>query len=121
MLGQSEGYARVFLDEGAPMAKLLREAGTHGLVPKYVASLLSQFDREPGIPSASQQPLIEPLTDRELQVLRLMVDGLSNQEIANQLVVALGTVKTHSASMYRKLNVASRSQAAARARELGLL
>jgi LuxR family maltose regulon positive regulatory protein len=121
MLGQAEGYARVFLDEGAPMARLLRQAGSHGIAPKYVAGLLSQIDREIGITPARQQPLIEPLTDRELQVLRLLVDGLSNQEIANRLVVALGTVKTHTASLYRKLNVASRAQAAARARELGLL
>ncbi len=121
MLGQPEGYVRVFLDEGAPMVKLLRQAGSQGEAPKYVARLLSQFDREIGISPARQQPLIEPLTDRELQVLRLMVDGLPNQEIADRLVVALGTIKTHTASLYRKLNVASRSQAAARARDLGLL
>ena len=89
--------------------------------PKYVAGLLSQFDRESGTIPGTQQPLIEPLTDRELEVLRLMAEGLSNQEIASQLVVALGTIKTHTASLYRKLNVASRSQAVARARELGLL
>jgi ATP/maltotriose-dependent transcriptional regulator MalT len=120
-LGQSEGYVRVFLDEGAPMAKLLRHAGSHGVSPKYVAGLLSQFDREIGITPGAHQPLIEPLTVRELEVLRLLADGLSNGEIARQLVVALGTVKTHTASLYRKLDVISRTQAVARARELGLL
>jgi LuxR family maltose regulon positive regulatory protein len=82
---------------------------------------LSQFDREMGSTPALQQPLIEPLTERELEVLRLLADGLSNQEIARQLVVALGTAKTHTASLYRKLDVVSRTQAVARARELGLL
>jgi len=120
-LGQSGGYVRVFLDEGAPMAKLLRYAGSHGVSPKYVAGLLSQFDREIGAASTSQQPLIEPLTERELQVLHLLADGLSNQAIAEKLVVALGTVKTHTASLFRKLDVTSRTQAAVRARELGLL
>ena len=121
MLGQPEGYTRVFLDEGTPMAKLLRYAGSHGVSPKYVAGLLSQFDREMGTTPALQQPLIEPLTERELEVLHLLADGLSNQEIARQLVVALGTAKTHTASLYRKLDVVSRTQAVARARELGLL
>jgi LuxR family maltose regulon positive regulatory protein len=121
MLGQSEGYVRVFLDEGAPMAELLRHAGSHGISSKYVAELLSQFDGEIGFTPDTQQPLIEPLTERELEVLRLLAEGLSNQEIANELVVALGTAKTHTASLYRKLDVASRTQAVARARELGLL
>jgi LuxR family maltose regulon positive regulatory protein len=121
MLGQSEGYVRVFLDEGAPMAILLRHAGSRGILPKYVAELLSQFESEIGVTPATQQPLIEPLTGRELEVLRLLADGLSNQEIASTLVVALGTAKTHTASLYRKLDVASRTQAVARARELGIL
>jgi LuxR family maltose regulon positive regulatory protein len=120
-LGQSEGYLRVFLDEGAPMAKLLRHAGSHGVAPKYVARLLSQFDGGIRATPATQQPLIEPLTERELQVLRLLADGLSNQALANKLVVAVGTIKTHTASLYRKLGVTSRTQAVARARELGLL
>jgi LuxR family maltose regulon positive regulatory protein len=121
MLGQPEGYVRAFLDESAPIAKLLRRAGSHGISPKYVAELLSQFDREVGIVPASQQPLIEPLTERELEVLHLLADGMSNQEIARKLVVALGTAKTHTASLYRKLDVVSRTQAVARARELGIL
>lgn len=121
LLGKPEGYVRVFLDEGAPMAKLLRHAGSRGISPKYVAELLSQFDSEIGAAPAAQQPLIEPLTERELEVLRLLADGLSNQDIANKLVVALGTAKTHTASLYRKLAVTSRTQAVARARDLGLI
>jgi LuxR family maltose regulon positive regulatory protein len=120
-LGQLEGYVRVYLDEGALMAKLLRQAGSHGIAPKYIASLLSFYDKEVGFTPATQQPLIEPLTERELQVLRLLAEGLSNQEIANNLVVAVGTIKTHTASLYRKMDVVNRTQAVARARELGLL
>jgi LuxR family maltose regulon positive regulatory protein len=120
-LGEPEGYLRVFLDEGAPMAELLRHAGSRGIAPKYVARLLSEFNRGAGAPPVSQQPLIEPLTDRELQVLRLIAAGLSNQAIAERLVVAVGTVKTHTASLYRKLDVTSRTQAVSRASELGLL
>jgi LuxR family maltose regulon positive regulatory protein len=65
-------------------------------------------------------PLVEPLSDRELEVLHLIAAGLSNQAIAEELVVALGTVKAHTATIYRKLDVNSRTQAVARARELGL-
>jgi LuxR family maltose regulon positive regulatory protein len=120
-LGEPEGYLRIFLDEGAPMAELLRHAGSRGIAPKYVAKLLSEFKGSSGAAPASQQPLIEPLTDRELQVLRLLAEGLSNRAIADRLVVALGTVKSHTASLYRKLDVTSRTQAVARATELGLL
>lgn len=120
-LGEAEGYVRVFLDEGEPIADLLRRAGSRGIAPQYVAKLLAEFAKGGTGRLASHQPLIEPLTDRELQVLRLVADGLSNQAIAAQLVVAVGTVKAHTASLYRKLDVASRTQAVARARDLGLL
>ncbi len=120
-VGEPEGYARLFLDEGAPMAILLRRAASHGIAPKYVAGLLSQFDREAGDTAVSRQPLIEPLTERELEVLHLLAEGLSNQEMADRLVVAMGTVKAHTASLYRKLDVTSRLQAVSRSRELGLL
>ena len=120
-LGEPQGCLRVFLDEGAPIAELLRHAGSRGIAPKYVARLLSEFNRESAAAPASQQPLIQPLTGRELEVLRLLAEGLSNQEIANRLVVAVGTVKTHTASLYRKLDVTNRTQAVARATELGLL
>jgi LuxR family maltose regulon positive regulatory protein len=121
ILGEPEGYLRIFLDEGAPMAELLRHAGSRGIAPKYVVKLLSEFKGSSGAVPASQQPLIEPLTERELQVLRLIAEGLSNRAIADRLVVALGTVKSHTASLYRKLDVTSRTQAVARATELGLL
>lgn len=119
--GEQEGYQRIFLDEGPPMAELLRHAGSQGIYPKYIARLVTEFHQAPGAVQAASQPLIEPLTGRELEVLSLIADGLSNEAIAARLVVALGTVKAHTASLYRKLDVTSRTQAAARARELELL
>ena len=120
-LAEPEGYVRVFLDEGEPMAGLLRRAGSRGIAPKYVSRLLGEFDKMAGKASASHQPLIEPLSDRELEVLALLADGLSNQKIAERLVLSIGTVKTHTSSIYRKLDVSSRTQAIARAKELSLL
>ncbi|HSR29000.1 MAG TPA: LuxR C-terminal-related transcriptional regulator [Anaerolineae bacterium] len=120
-LAELEGYIRVFLDEGAPMMELLRQAGTRGIAPQYVAKLLSEFDRIPGTAPIPQQPLVEPLSERELQVLRLVAAGNSNQEIAAELVLAVGTVKAHNSNIYGKLGVRSRTQAVARARELNLL
>lgn len=120
-LGEPEDYTRTFLDEGEPLAELLRHAASRGISVKYAARLLAEFERSDGVPPEEQQPLVEPLSARELEVLRLMADGYSNQAIAVRLVVALGTVKAHTASLYRKLGVNSRTQAVARSRELALL
>jgi LuxR family maltose regulon positive regulatory protein len=120
-LAEPEGYIRVFLDEGAPMVELLRQAGSRGIAPQYVCKLLSEFDRIPGTAPIPEQPLIEPLSERELQVLRLVASGKSNPEIAAELVLAVGTVKAHNSNIFGKLGVRSRTQAVARARELSLL
>ena len=133
-----EGYVRVFLDEGRPLRMLLAQWLAHagaGPLRGYAIHLLSQFDAGPlavtatkgktslaGDPSASSgQALIEPWSQRELEVLHLMALGRTNQEIARQLIVAPGTVKAHTASIYRKLDVANRTEAVARARQLGIL
>jgi len=137
-LAEPEGYVRVFLDEGQPMQMLLARWLAHaGASPvrDYALRLLFHLDAEPhvvtaaqekvsptGDPSASSgQALIEPLSQRELEVLHLVALGRTNQEIARQLIVAPGTVKAHTASIYRKLDVANRTEAVARARELGIL
>jgi LuxR family maltose regulon positive regulatory protein len=120
-LAAPEGYVRTFVDEGIPMVELLRHAGSHGIAPKYVVKLLSEIARASDVTPASAQPLVEPLSERELEVLRLIAAGLSNEEIARELVLALGTVKAHTASIFRKLDVRSRVQAVVRARELNLL
>jgi LuxR family maltose regulon positive regulatory protein len=114
---QPEGQHQVFVVEGEPMAALLRRALARGITPRYVARLLKAFGPAAPLPF----PLVESLSEREMEVLRLMAAGLSNREIAAELVLALGTVKAHLHNIYGKLGVQSRVQAAARARELHLL
>jgi LuxR family maltose regulon positive regulatory protein len=125
-LAEPEGYARIFVDEGAPMAQLLSKAAVQGVVPGYIGKLLAVFDAEeqtsedkPSLPLS--QPLIEPLSQRELEVLHLVAQGLSNREISERLFLALSTVKGHNQQLFGKLQVQSRTEAVARARELGLL
>jgi LuxR family maltose regulon positive regulatory protein len=119
-LAKPEGYVRTFLDGGAPMIALLRHAGSRGIAPDDVARLLSEIVEAPGVVPPAQ-PLIEPLSERELQVLCLLSEGKSNQAIADELVLATGTVKRHLYNIYGKLNVRSRLECVARTRELGLL
>ena len=125
-LAEPEGYVRTFVDEGEPMPALLRQAGLRGVAPHYVGQLLAAFG--PGEPAeAAVQEAVpalafhEALTQRELQILRLVDAGLSNREIAEALYISLNTVKTHTKSLYSKLNVHSRTQAINRARDLKLL
>ncbi len=133
-LAEPEGYVRMFLDEGSPMAQLLREATARGIMPGYTGKLLATFEVQ-GHGSASASPipdwqrqsspashsLIEPLSQRELELLRLLKTDLSGPEIANQLMIALSTVRTHTKSIYSKLNVNNRRAAVKRAAELGLI
>jgi LuxR family maltose regulon positive regulatory protein len=117
-LAEGEGFVRMFLDEGAPIAQLLRRAVAQNLHASYALHLLNALGETAPVPP---QPLIEPLSERELEVLRRVGAGYSNQEIAHDLVVAVSTVKKHVNSIYRKLEVGSRTRAVARARELRLL
>jgi LuxR family maltose regulon positive regulatory protein len=135
VLAEPEGYVRRFIGEGAPMRDLLREAAARGIAVNYVGKLLSALDEKtevhrPGAekrdvsPGAIHRPspvLVEPLSERELQVLRLLAAGLSNQEIAEQLYLSVNTIKSHTRNIYGKLDVRSRLQAANRAEELQLL
>ncbi|MBN1218228.1 MAG: AAA family ATPase [Anaerolineae bacterium] len=122
-LAEPEGYIRLFIDEGDVMAELLalaREKG--GVLSDYAGRLLAVFSQESRHPSSfGLHPFIEPLSDRELEVLGLIAAGLSNQHIAQELVLTIGTVKWHLSNIYSKLGVNSRTQAVARARELRLL
>ena len=128
-LAEPEGYARIFLDEGQPMQALIKRWLAHaGKSPlrEYAEKLISQFEAETHSTTAAQEKaasggLAEPLSQRELEVLQLMAQGMTNQEIARQLIVAPGTIKAHTASIYRKLDAANRTEAAARARQLGIL
>ena len=130
-----QGYVRVFADEGAPMAALLgrvvtaqrAEHAAARCVPLgYLAQLLRAFDAkharpDPGGGTAAVPRLVEPLTSRELEVLRLLAAGSSNQAIARELVVTLDTVKKHVGHVLGKLGAANRTEAVARARELSLI
>ncbi|NIV35903.1 MAG: LuxR family transcriptional regulator, partial [Anaerolineae bacterium] len=114
-----------FLDLGEPAAALLRRAASRGVSPAYTAELLRAFGAEStrgltAVPSEAQ-PLVEPLSDRELEVLQLLAEGLTNPEIGRRLFISLPTVKSHTRNIYGKLGVHSRKQAVAQARALGIL
>jgi LuxR family maltose regulon positive regulatory protein len=126
-LGEAEGYVRTFVDEGDAMQRLLLALGRQALPLRqraYLARLLQAFpqplDAAPSGP-APVAALVEPLSERELEILRLIAEGMHTQAIARKLIVAPGTVKAHVATIYRKLDVHSRTQALAAARALGLL
>jgi LuxR family maltose regulon positive regulatory protein len=124
LLAAPEDYYRSLLDEGPPLAELLFKVQAHlgeGVDPAFVRNLLEAFRAELGYAPVQPTLLVEPLTPRELEVLALIVAGLSNREIAAELVLAMGTVKKHITNIYGKLGVQRRAQAIARARELDLL
>jgi LuxR family transcriptional regulator, maltose regulon positive regulatory protein len=123
-LAEPEGYVRLFADEGAPLARLLereREAGggMQTYLQRLQAAFATQLTAHPA--SLALHPAAEPLTAREREVLRLIAEGLSNQELAARLHLSPQTVKVHTRNIYSKLGVASRTQAVARGRDLGFL
>lgn len=123
-LAQPEGFTRIFLDKGQALTDILRTAAGKGISVDYVSGLLQTGKGTPSTSKAetgvSGQSLPEPLSERELEVLRLLTTGMSNSEISRNLVVSTGTVKTHVHNIISKLGVSSRTQAAAKARELNL-
>ena len=125
-LAKPGGCIRTFVDEGAPMAHLLAQVAAQGLMPDYLGKVRAVFEAEEqqyedqsSPPPA--QPLIEPLSRREVEVLQLIAQGLSNQEISERLVLAVSTVKGHNLKIFGKLQVQRRTEAVARARALGLV
>jgi LuxR family maltose regulon positive regulatory protein len=124
-LAEPEGYVRIFVDEGEAMRELLRHAAAGGIATSYAERLLSAFDTSaqptPDRVQAASPNIAEPLTGREVEILRLVTGGMRNQEIADQLFISLGTVKRHIANVYGKLGVSHRTEAVARAKELDLL
>ena len=118
-LAEPEGYVRVFTDQGPPMASLLRAAAKQGIARNYVRRLLAAVS-ETEHDSPVKQALIEPLSERELDVLRLLGTELDGPAIARELMVSLNTVRTHTKNIYAKLAVTSRRAAVRRAAELGL-
>jgi len=136
-LAEPEGYVRMFLDEGSSMMQLLREAAARQIMPDYTDKLLAAFEagKRPVLAGLAASPRksedkpdlplaklpIEPLSQRELEILKLIAQGLSNREIGERLFLALDTVKGHNRRIFGKLQVQRRTEAIARARELGLL
>ncbi|MGB3715367.1 MAG: LuxR C-terminal-related transcriptional regulator [Candidatus Promineifilaceae bacterium] len=125
-LSEPQGYARIFVDEGESMARLLYRAAAHGITPGYTGELLAAFqdlETRIAVESDVREPnrgIIEPLSAREVEVLDCLTEGRSNREIAQRLTISLTTVKTHTRNIYRKLDVSSRTQAVAKGKALGI-
>ncbi len=119
-LAEPQGYIRIFIDEGAPMAALLHFAHERGIYPDYTRQLLAFFP-DPAQPPRTSAELIEQLTERELEVLHLLAEGLKYVEIAERLVVSVNTVRYHVKGIYGKLSVDKQAKALERARGLGLI
>jgi LuxR family maltose regulon positive regulatory protein len=130
-LAEPGGFIRIFVDEGPPIMALLKKIKPEDVkMKKYIQKLLAAFADKEFHPfgsaqdkpsSLSPQPLIEPLSERELEVLQLIAEGLTNPEIAARLYLSLNTIKVHTRNIYGKLGVNNRTQAGARARALGIL
>jgi LuxR family maltose regulon positive regulatory protein len=120
-VGQREGFVRTFVDVGNALVPLLQEAVLRGMDPGYVREILTLMGDKQAHAPPGDRIFVEMLSERETEVLRLVAAGLSNREIAEQLFISLGTVKTHVHNIYGKLDVGSRAQAIARAQELHLL
>jgi LuxR family transcriptional regulator, maltose regulon positive regulatory protein len=126
-LAEPGGFIRIFVDEGPRMAQLLFDALSQGIVPEYIQNILAAFPRDDPKRNASPKrpdnpsEWIEPLSDRELEILQLIDQGLTNPEIGKRLYISLNTVKVHTRNIYSKLGVNNRSAAGARARALGIL
>ncbi len=119
-LAEPGGFIRVFVDEGLPMKQLLQEVAAGGMAPEYTRRLLAAFPHGE-VKRADQSTTVETLSERELEVLQHIAEGRTDQEIADRLYLSLYTVKVHARNIYGKLGVNKRTQAVAKARELGVL
>jgi len=119
-LAEPDGFIRIFVDEGASMAHLLSEAKVRGVMPEFLGKLLDVFGKAEN-KTPSNQNVIEPLSDREMEILTLIAKGLKNKEVAEKMVISLNTVLYHTKNIYNKLGVNKRTQAILKAQELNLL
>jgi LuxR family maltose regulon positive regulatory protein len=125
-LAEPEGFVQTFVDEGPPMARLLYDAVSQGMAQDFVQRLLGAFpidaaDQTESISQIAVAEMVEPLSKRESEVLQLIAEGLTNQEIASQLYITLNTVKGHTRNIFAKLGVKNRTMAVAKGKVLGIL
>ncbi|MEM7344990.1 MAG: LuxR C-terminal-related transcriptional regulator, partial [Chloroflexota bacterium] len=120
-LAEPHGYVRHFVDEGPLMVTLLQAAHKAGIASPYVSRLLTELNEAEHKTAKAAQPLIDPLSERELEILALIAAGLKNKEIADQLFISLNTVLYHIKNIYGKLGVNKRALAISKAKDLGLL
>jgi LuxR family maltose regulon positive regulatory protein len=128
-LAQPGGFIRTFVDLDPAVARLLYQLSQRGVAPEYIGRILAAFPETPDTGEAGQRwsgkvpqaPLIEPLTERELEVLVLLEEGLSNKEIAKELIITTRTVKKHTSNIYHKLGVHNRGKAVTKGKALGIL
>jgi LuxR family maltose regulon positive regulatory protein len=126
-LAEPRGFIRTFVDEGLSMARLLYDAATRGIAPDYVRRLLAAFpvaepgQTDPPKSQATDSVLVEPLSERELEVLQLIAEGLTNREIGERLFLSLNTIKAHTRNIYGKLDAHNRTQAVSKASAMGIL
>jgi len=120
-LAEPQGYVEVFLEEGPRILELIRMAQKQGLAPGFVSRLIEAFTSRPCGRQAKPPSLQGPLSKREIELVHLIAEGCSNKDIAIRLVISLGTVKRHTVNIFTKLGVKNRTEAVAKAREMGLL
>ena len=120
-LSEGEGFIRSFVEVGAKLVPLLREASRRGIAPEYACRILEVMTGKAEIAEAGLKSMVEPLSERELEVLQLVTEGMSNREIAEELYISTGTAKTHVHNLCGKLGVRNRTEAAMRAKELKLV
>ena len=119
--GAAEGFVRIFADEGPPMIPLLRHAAARGQHRDYAHRLLAVIDGTAVAPMPDQDGLLSPLSEREVEVLRLVAAGLPNRDVGERLFISEKTVKKHLSNILGKLGATNRTQAVDQARRLGLL
>jgi len=120
-MARPQGYIRTFVEAGTGLIPLLQYASQRGVTPAYTGQILAAMDGKTIAPTRGQAALVEPLSERELEVLRLVTAGMSNREIGGKLFISPGTAKTHIHNLCGKLGVRNRTEAATRAKELGLV
>ncbi|MCK5673562.1 MAG: hypothetical protein KAH95_09305 [Spirochaetales bacterium] len=117
---ERSGFIRIFVDQGMSMFRLLSETASRGIMQEYISRIIAAFKAEKN-ENEEIQPLLDPLSQREIEVLKLISQGLSNQEIGEKLFLALDTVKGHNRRIFSKLDVKNRTMAITKARSFNIL